>query len=257
MPSRTFKYFALGLAAVLAPAVAAAADIPYPTKAPKYIPTYAPTWAGFYIGANVGYSWGPWSSTGFLPGATVAAPVGGTATPNVNGWIGGGQIGYNWQSGNFVYGLEADFQLSEERDRLNWTRPAAGLVAVIPALAVFHEWRMMWFGTARARAGYTFNNWLLYAHGGAAYGNMKSTLDAGPAPSISLSESHSKLGWAAGFGAEWMFAQAWSAKLEYMYMHLGSVHFFQGTTTPVTSSIREHILRVGINYRFQPLSVRF
>src|SRR5262245_49702215 len=109
MPSRKFRYLALGLAAALAPAAAAAADIPI--KAPRYVPTYASSWTGFYIGANFGYSWGPWSSTGFLPGATIVAPVGGTATPHVNGWIGGAQAGYNWQYANFVYGLEADFQL--------------------------------------------------------------------------------------------------------------------------------------------------
>ncbi len=243
-------------ALIAAAGAATAADIPVKAPVLKAPVWRAYDWSGFYIGVNAGYSTGTWNSTGFLPGATFAAPGAGTASPNVKGFVVGGQLGYNWQYGNWVLGLEGDFQITTEKATLDWVIPGGGvLVAVIPATPISNEWKFPWFGTGRGRIGYAMDNWLFYGTAGAAYGNVKSSLTT---PATTISSSKSKLGWTAGAGAEWAFDRNWSAKFEYLYVNLGSVTFFDATATPVTSKINDHIFRIGLNYRFGgPIAVRF
>jgi outer membrane immunogenic protein len=124
---------------------------------------------------------------------------------------------------------------------------------------------MPWFGTARARLGWASDNVLLYATGGLAYGRatlhadyLNNGLVFGTVISQTLDVAAIKTGWTAGGGIEAALAGGWSAKFEYLYVDLGSLtgsfttDFGLGFTTvnTVSVSVREHIARVGLNYRF-------
>ncbi|MFY9882927.1 MAG: outer membrane beta-barrel protein [Pseudolabrys sp.] len=118
-----------------------------------------------------------------------------------SGIAGGGQLGYNWQVGQFVFGAETDIQVSGADD-------------------TFAPWKFSnpWFGTLRGRAGYAINNVLLFASAGLAYGNLTANL-------AGLEESKTLVGWAGGLGMEVGFTPNWTPKVEYLYMDLGSRSF--------------------------------
>jgi outer membrane immunogenic protein len=234
--------FAGAAVAVLALASpASATDLPQmaaPTaRAPARAVGY--NWNGSYIGANIGYSWGKWDSTGTVQN--------GADSPSVNGVLGGIQIGYNWLNNNrWLFGLEADIQITGESKSNDWTTTPAVGAFLAPGVAVNNTWKFPWFGTARARIGYAPDNWLLYGTGGFAFGQTKSTLTT---PAISLSESVTKLGWTLGGGAEYALSAKWTAKIEYLYINLGSRTFFGSSTTPVSSNLRDNVIRLGVNYK--------
>jgi outer membrane immunogenic protein len=144
--------FALAASAALTAGHASAADLP--VKAPAAYVTPAPVsiWAGGYVGANIGYGWG-----------RAEATVGGvTGSQDLDGVIGGGQIGYNWQwASPLVLGIEADFQGSGQKHD-----------AVIGAATITNS--ISWFATLRGRIGYAPSNWMIYATGGLAYGEFRS-----------------------------------------------------------------------------------
>jgi outer membrane immunogenic protein len=167
------------------------------------------SWTGFYAGVNAGYQWG---STGNNP-------------TNPSGIAGGVQIGYNWQTSNFVFGAETDLNISGAED-------------------VFAPWKFSnpWFGTLRGRGGVVFSNILLYGTLGIAYAGLKaeSTLTG-------VSESKTHMGWALGFGAEVALGGKWTGKVEYLYVDLSRrAYSLTGTTNDIDSSL----LRLGVNYRF-------
>jgi len=281
------KRILIGIAAVTSffAASASAADLPARTytKAPAYVdPGY--NWSGFYIGGNAGYSWGRASTDGsqtgtqnvsefvafsgvLRPGFPVVTPL--AATPltgraNVNGFVGGGQAGYNWQRGTWLFGLEGDIQGSDEHGSAD--------VCVVAGCAIgtglfTANYKLDWFGTARGRIGFLpTDRVLLYATGGLAYGEVSAT-----APLIP-SWGSTRAGWTVGAGAEAAIDQHWSVKLEYLYMDFGNfggssttatnvatqlgvpVRFNTVTTTTFTSAFSsrftDNILRVGLNYRF-------
>ncbi|NPU12932.1 MULTISPECIES: outer membrane protein [Bradyrhizobium] len=206
----------VALAALAAPA--AAADLaarPTYTKAPVLAPVM--TWTGFYIGAMGGYA---------NEDADFAAMKGGFA---------GGTIGYNWQQGAVVFGLEADAA---------WADISASATALgVTANSKIRDW-----GTVRGRLGYAFGPTLLYVTGGYAWADNRITLSA---PGISLSDSKIHSGWTVGAGAEWMFAPQWSLKGEYLYKSFGGESYtFTGLGTLATGTLNVHSGQVGINYHF-------
>lgn len=240
----------------------------FPVKAPV-IPVYG--WSGFYIGANVGYSWGRWSSTSDAPIFPTAST---TASPHVDGWLAGLQAGYNWQINRLLLGLEADYQITGEKASNDWTSTFGpisfndGLLTATTATS--NEWKFPWFATFRGRAGYVADDWLLYATGGLALGRASfsttstATLtQVGPGAftltaTTAASESKTKWGWTLGAGVEKALGANFSAKLEYLYLDLGSNTFLTGTGSETAVKLQDHILRVGLNYRFSgPLIARF
>ncbi len=268
----------LGLAAVGVTAPAFAADL-MPLKAPPPPPVYS--WTGWYAGVNVGYSWGRGTSVYDDPNLSTA-PI---TTPPVNvnpmseridGIIGGGQIGYNWQvDPKWVLGLEADIQGSGERGTGSFNDPySSGVDCDIFCSSVFGTEKVSidWFGTLRARAGYLINpTTLLYGTGGLAFGGINATgtitdgcFTGAPhacAPgSWGFSKSTTNAGWTAGGGVEGVVSNspAWTWKVEYLYLDLGSVSGtgFEASADfgplPYTwsSKVTDNILRVGLNYHF-------
>ena len=201
--------FALGMA----PAVGA--DLPARTysKAP---PVVAPVsnWTGFYIGAMGGYAKEDTSGIGALSGG-----------------LAGGTVGYNWQSGMMVYGLEADAA---------WSNVGAtvGNPAFVAATDKIND-----LGTARGRIGVAFDQILLYGTGGFAWIDNKLTATV---LGVSASESHFHTGWTAGAGIEAMIAPKWSVKAEYLYRSLSSQNYF---TIP-TGTLNLNSVQVGVNYHF-------
>jgi outer membrane immunogenic protein len=202
------------------------------------------TWTGFYLGANVGGGW----STANSEFSTAGFPSFAGVDNHMAGVIAGGQVGYNWQSGSWVIGAEADFQYSGMKGGISAPCPA-GLCA-----ANFDQ-NMPWFGTARARLGYASAGWLIYATGGYAYARLETNASASAGGlSAGVESSENRSGWTAGGGIEVAFAPSWSAKVEYLYMDFGSRDnswVFTGLPT-ITDSTRLHtnIVRGGVNYRF-------
>jgi outer membrane immunogenic protein len=185
------------------------------------------------------------------------------------GIIGGGQIGYNWQNGAWVFGVEADFQGSGQKDSNTFSEPftyvvPGNFVAVIlgtGTVAISHEEKLDWFGTVRGRIGYAVvPDVLLYATGGLAYGHVTSsvtgTITTTSSVSATISEADTKTGWTVGAGIEGAIPNLrnWTWKLEYLYIDLGTVNYAYNSpiTGSVTASndITDNIVRAGINYRF-------
>ena len=196
----TFKatIAAAAFTAIAATSVASAADLgarPY-TKAPVMVePIY--NWTGFYIGGNVGYSWGRSSDTSTLTNGAGTVLFTSADRASMDGVIGGAQIGFNWQVQNWVWGLEADIQGSDQKGGRSFLCPTGvctptfGVLAVFPgpAVPVALDQKLEWFGTVRGRVGVLATpKVLFYATGGLAYGevNTSATIGAGlsgsPAP---------------------------------------------------------------------------
>jgi outer membrane immunogenic protein len=209
---RTFHSAVLGLAfgtacTLMTGGLASAADLPggpYYT-APEPLSAYS--WAGPYLGATLGYEWGGVDNSPTQP----------------SGIAGGVEGGYNWQRGAFVFGGEADLQLSGADDTIS------------P-----FEFSNPWFGTVRGRAGVTFNNVLLYGTAGLSYGELR-------ADTFNLTESHTTVGWVAGAGVEVGFTPHWSAKAEWLYLDLTDRTF---SVTGTNNGLGADLLRMGVNYHF-------
>jgi outer membrane immunogenic protein len=242
-------------------ASASAADLGgrMPMKAP--IATSIPSWAGLYIGGNVGYGWGNGQTDASpLPNPASFTPLAPTSLDTKpKGALGGAQIGYNWQMGSFVTGLEADIQGSGIKGSATKT-PVLDNQGVLQAFHVLSsEQKLSWFGTLRARLGVTVTpNLLLYATGGLAYGGVETSALFDVADTAYPAQlSKTKAGWTAGAGAEWMFTRNWSAKLEYLYLDLGNVSAVANPVVPNPPTqasykwhTQENIVRAGVNYHF-------
>lgn len=217
------KYLLASVAAlgILAAGAASAADLPSrkgPVVAPVYVPVF--TWTGFYVGANAGYGWGNVNANGFTL----------TNTGDLDGFVGGGQVGYNYQIGQFVVGLEADFQGADMSAGSNLFGASV---------------KTEYFGTVRARAGVAFDRFLPYITGGWAYGNVKTSI---PGIAFSSDRSHTG-GWALGAGLEYAFTNNIVAGVEYLYVDLGEKSI---TTLAGSDKIGTDfsVVRARLSYKF-------
>jgi outer membrane immunogenic protein len=261
---RKIMYGAATAALLLgSPALAADLGARMPVKAPAYVAAY--NWTGFYLGVNVGYSWARATDTGSLfTGA--GAPAGSFgSSENLNGVIGGGQIGYNWQTGNLLLGVEADFQGSGERNDIGATCVGAAGVA-LGGCSVSGTDRIRWFGTARGRVGYAADRWLFYVTGGGSWLNLSSDVSiTGAAPFAPLgvtavsSNSTTRFGWVLGGGVETALWSNWTGGVEYLYIDTGNYTqsfvvptalAVLGATGTETVRVKENVIRAKLNYRF-------
>ena len=202
---------------------ALAADLPARayTKAPAVAPL--PTWTGFYIGAMGGYGWENTNNNG------------------MNGGLAGGTLGYNWQTGPVVFGVEADAAWSDIKASAS---ASAGVFGIVTANAKIQD-----MGTVRGRIGYAFDQVLVYGTGGYAWADTKLSATA---LGITVSDSKVLSGWTAGAGIEAMFAPHWSVKGEYLYRSFSGDTFFSGTIPGgvSTGTLNVHSVQVGVNYHF-------
>jgi outer membrane immunogenic protein len=259
------------------PAFAADMDV----KAPPLAPAPVYNWTGWYAGVNVGASFGN-VKTDFnvapvtFGGSTVFSGFAGSNSEYPSGFIGGGQIGYNWQfSPIWVAGLEADFQGAVEQDNNNLSHPFSFIIpggpTVAGTVATDYTTKIDWFGTVRGRFGYVWGNGevLSYVTGGLAYGKIdlegtsivSGSINAVPLFSVTRSIGHSQVntGWVVGYGTEGRLGVTnWTWKVEGLYMDLGQLDdtdvFIPTTASGGQVSTHTHftdgILRGGLNYKF-------
>jgi opacity protein-like surface antigen len=210
-------------------------------KAPSTQATY--NWTGLYIGAYLGADWGPtnWTFT----------DDGGTTNPRIAGLLGGGEIGYNYQTGKWVLGIEGDAGGTNVRG----TRPC-------PTGFFYNcEITTNWLATATARVGYAYwDRLLVYAKGGAAIAQDRAeswcnTVSQPTIPAAGLtgcpsqSDSKIKAGWTAGLGAEFGLTRNVSVKSEIMYFDLGSDRYnIAGIPTDIQRN--GFISTIGLHFRF-------
>jgi outer membrane immunogenic protein len=224
---RVFLAGAAALAVLTTMTAANAADLPrrhrMPVKAPAYVePAY--NWSGFYAGINGGYGFGrsEWSA------AT------GASTFDTSGGLAGGTVGYNYQMGPWVLGLEGDVDWSDMK----------GSTTAVPCTTSC-ETRNSWLATARGRLGYAVGRFLPFVTAGGAFGDVKAT------PTAFAGERDSKAGWTVGGGVEVALTGPWSAKVEYLYADLGKSTCAAGNCAlPANVDLTSNIVRAGINYRF-------
>jgi outer membrane immunogenic protein len=239
-----------GAVAVLATSTAFAADMP--SKAAPRVVAPAFSWTGLYLGANLGYGWARVNSTNTIAGNGILGAGTSTGSGNLNGINGGGQIGFNYQTGMIVWGIEADFQGSDQKQ--------SSTVSCGAGCSVTGEDRLRSFGTIRGRVGVTaWDRGLLYVTGGWAWMDANSRVNAtsGGVTANLIDLSSSKGGWTVGGGAEWMFLPNWSTKLEYLYMRADNVTGtaaipagLGGGTLTSSSRVENSVVRVGVNYHF-------
>jgi outer membrane immunogenic protein len=237
-----FMLFGLG---VLGCASAHAADLGgyAPPPPPAYIDARpALMWTGFYVGLNAGYSW----SRDFA-GEDSLFPYNGIAPERLHsrtsGFTGGGQIGYNYQMGHVVVGVEADFNY------VDLSRTKTSLSG-----AVTENISGNFIGTVRPRVGVAFGPALLYATGGLAYGSVDTTITGNTANTLSASDTGMRVGWAAGAGAEYALNRNLSLRLEYLHTDLGRANLSGVALDTNTYSWHDHltdnVVRLGVNFRF-------
>lgn len=220
---------------VLGAGAASAADLPARMRAQPPVYTKAPppmevaNWTGFYVGANVGFASARASSD------IMAVDTSQTLT----GIIGGGQAGYNWQMGPWVFGAEIDVQGSSQD--ATWTGTIGGG-------AVSQATSLPWFMTARGRVGYAFApTWMVYVTGGGAWGEVKSVITAVPGV---VTWDETRGGWVIGAGIEGKINRQWSWKVEYLHVDLGSSSTVLFGVAPANLGITNDIGRVGVNFHF-------
>jgi outer membrane immunogenic protein len=220
--TRIFQSMTAILALTVAVQTANAADLPrrpppdYPVKASPY---RAFDWSGFYAGINAGYGWG---TSRYDFGAA------GLDRFNVNGGLVGGTLGYNYQFGQTVLGIEGD---------LDW-QSIKGSAACIAGVC---ETKSNWLGTVRGRLGYAIDRFMPYVTAGAAFGDVKTNI-----PGLA-SQNDTRAGWTVGGGAEYAFAPNWTIKAEYLYVDLGK---FTCAACGANVKFNENIVRAGLNYKF-------
>ncbi|MEW6642787.1 MAG: outer membrane protein [Pseudomonadota bacterium] len=229
------KKILLGSVALIALGTSAfAADLPARTytKAPAYVPAPIYNWTGFYIGGHLGGAFGGNSAFGSNDGR----------------FLGGLQVGADYQfAPNWVVGIEGQY---------SWTARDTQSVAFVPAGFTISD-RNSNLGSVTGRLGYTWGPALLYAKGGVAFREKNNVFVTNSATGAALpfTSSSDDVGYTVGAGLEYLFAQNWSAKVEYQYYNFGKTNVNlvapgTGLATAVSYDRDVHTVKAGINYRF-------
>jgi outer membrane immunogenic protein len=239
-----FPLGTLALVALGATAPALAADLgarPY-GKAPAYAASPIYNWTGFYFGGHVG---GALSSNEFLSNVAIGNSHNGRL-------LGGVQAGADYQfAANWVVGIEGQYSWLGNNNN--------GII--FPGGFVYTNDRRA-LGSVTGRVGFTWGPALLYAKGGYAYSNNRETLTFAGVPIAFAFDNGRRNGYTVGTGLEYMFAQNWSAKVEYQYYGFGSSRFVAPVAFVPFGSVRndEHTLKAGVNYRIDwgsPVAARY
>ncbi len=240
--------------------------LPYGSAAVADVPGSSYNWTGFYAGLNMGgavndskYTLSP--SGNFLTDPTVSPTENPLRTDRAGhgggAFTGGGQLGYNYQSGSLVFGVETDFNYDgiNDSDSVNRLLQSPLIGSFVHTVTQ----KVDCFGTVRGRLGYTpCNRLLVYGTGGFAYGDVSSISDA----LFTLAGDHYvgsssglQAGWTAGGGIEYAITRCWSVKVEYLLVELGKTYtyggqFNEGYSYTTHLDTTKHIFRLGLNYKF-------
>jgi outer membrane immunogenic protein len=242
----------VALAALIGAGPAVAADLSRPpppiVKAPVMAPIF--TWTGFYIGGNIGAAWAQHNWNDNLLGLNF------NNGSNNAVFIGGGQVGGNYQINNFVIGVEGTFDWAANNNNNN-----TGIV--VPTLGgnlVQITANDKWIATLAARLGVAYDRVLFYAKGGGAWvgANSLTITDVTTGASITGSTNNTLSGWLVGAGIEWAFASNWTVKAEYDFIGLGNRTFTvpAGSFLPVGDTFTTNgnnnvqMVMVGVNFLF-------
>ena len=222
---------------------ASAADLSMPPIYNAPLPTYF-TWTGWYVGLNGGGGWGQTSHTATVN--AIGLPPATTGNFNTSGGLGGGTIGYNYQMGQWLVGAEADLDWSNVRGTSNRSVPIPGGMAPFSLSS-----QLNWLDTTRVRVGWVWNHTLFYGTAGAAVGGVTATANASAAAgglgaAVTAADTQTRFGWAAGGGVEYAFNNYLSAKVEYMYVNLGT----QTQINVDSVKFNTNIVRAGVNLHF-------
>jgi len=276
---RIAKGLLVGSALTLGLAGAQAADLPVKAKPPAPVAVVY-NWTGFYVGGHVGAKRGradfdasvrdvlfPGFVTTGLPAIAPIVLVPsrfGTipaASGTNTGFVGGGQVGYNWQVSNFVLGIEADANWNHVRPSVATVVPDPFLIQTLTGTATT---QIDWTASLRGRVGVTFDRLLIYATGGGAVagGKVNSSFTlTNPIPGIffpipftgttTASSNITRLGWTVGGGLEYAFDQNWSIAGEYRYSDFGRQNVTLANTDPAAATNGLGILAQSVSMRLR------
>jgi outer membrane immunogenic protein len=249
------------LLAIFSAAIGSAQAADMPLKAPVYVAPF--TWTGVYLGINAGYGTGQstgteycTTSTGVVSGTGCSSPWSSGVSPS-GGFV-GGQLGANYQTGLFVWGVEADIQVSHINDSTG-AIPATCCIGVpSPGYTLTRSDNLDWFGTVRGRLGLAlWDRTLVYGTGGVMYGEEVVNFLFSSPVTFQAQSSGTHTGWVAGGGIEYAFTNQISAKVEGLYYDMGSEtiaftsplnHFSQTANFDYKGAL----VRLGANLKFGP-----
>lgn len=253
---------------MLTTAAAAASLAVLGTAAPALAQEASP-WSGFYVGGNLGGSWGdtsatvvtsPGTGTPALPAVDASAiNAASHSSSNKTAFTGGVEGGYNYRSGDWLFGIETDWGVMNLSETATSTTNAA--IAITPPVTYTIHQRVStdWIWTLRPRIGIITDQWLFYATAGMAVANIKSSTQyddtRASATSLTLPVNGSKTGWTAGLGGAYAFTPNWSIKGEWLYADFGHVSGAATSangfvTVSTQASVKANMFRMGVDYRF-------
>jgi outer membrane immunogenic protein len=233
----TVKKILTAAVLVISAGTASAADLPQPAPYAKAPVALAYDWTGLYIGAMGGYGWSD----------QVRATIGGLAVSassnDLKGGFAGGTVGYNWQMGQAVFGVETDAAWSD----IKYSETDFGVTLADHIQA---------FGSVTGRLGFAANAALFYVKGGYAWADNQLSASA---LGLTLSESRLHSGWTIGGGLEYMFAPNWSAKAEYMYADYSNSNYLTAFVPGgIGLGVTVNTVKAGVNYHFgSPVVARY
>jgi outer membrane immunogenic protein len=221
-------------------------------KAPAPVGEAVFSWTGFYIGGNIGAKWGRFDETLSGPNNSVTFSRGDSNTE----FVGGGQIGYLWQTGQFVFGIEGDIDATRLRDSVT-VGTAFGPFVPGDTLSVRNDWQ----SSVRGRVGWAFDRMMLYVTGGGAWANLKATgtfVPSGTVPGLTVTRDKTAFGWTLGGGVDYMLTGGWSLGAEYRFTRfdrenegtLGTLLTVPPTPITATTSLDTHEVTARVSYHF-------
>jgi len=229
------------LASTFATGAMAADAVVYEEPAPVEVTFFS--WTGGYVGLHAGYAWGREDdnlSENIIDDVITDGELATADRFDVDGFLGGAHAGFNWQSGNIVYGVEGDIDYADVNGGSDFDYD--------PTTTGRLDLNSDWQGSLRARLGYAMDTWLLYATGGVAFGKAELTASI---PGTSASDENTHIGWTAGVGVEKAFTPNWIGRLEVRYTDFGSEDYNLGATFgDVEADWNQTAVSAGISYKF-------
>jgi outer membrane immunogenic protein len=198
-------------------------------------------WTGWYAGVNVGGGWGRTNHTGTETPDATNFDLTTTGNFNTSGWVAGATAGYNFQIRQWLIGAETDLDWSNIRGTFN-ANPASGPLSA--------STQLNWLDTARIRVGWIWSRALFYGTAGAAFGGVTASAsslgNADPTDDFNRADTQVRFGWTAGGGVEYAFTDNLSAKVEYLFVNLGTQTQIDNDSVKFSTNM----VRGGVNVRF-------